>query len=143
MARLLNSALQLGTWALPSTALALLLHQHVMNICRVAYLQLRHINSIRNLLSVDAVKTQVCSLVLSRIDYCNSLLVGLPRYLIKKLQGVKMQQPDQYLVHPDLNTFHHSSRTFTGCLYIGESCTRLLHYRYIDIKHKINMSSLL
>ena len=55
----------------------LLLHQHVMNVCKVAYLELRRINSIRNLLSVDAVKTLVCSLVLSCLDYCNSLLVGL------------------------------------------------------------------
>ena len=65
------------------------LHQHVMNVCRVACLELRRINSIWNLLSVDAVKTLVCSLVLSRIDYCNSLLVGLPQYLIKRLQGVQ------------------------------------------------------
>ena len=64
-------------------------HQHVMNICRVAYLELRRINSMRNLLSVDAVKTLGCSLVLSHLDYCNSLLVGLPQYLIKKLQGVQ------------------------------------------------------
>jgi len=27
--------------------------------------------------------------VLSRIDYCNSLLIGLPQYLIKRLQGVQ------------------------------------------------------
>ena len=65
------------------------LHQHAMNVCRVAYLELRRINSIRNLLSIDAVKTLVCSLVLSRLDYCNSLLVGLPQYLIKRLQGVQ------------------------------------------------------
>ena len=45
----------------------LLLHQHVMNVCRVAYLELRRINSIRNLLSIDAVKALVCSLVLSRL----------------------------------------------------------------------------
>ena len=58
-----------------------------MNVCRVAYLE--HINSIRNLLSIVAVKTQVSSLVLSRLDYCHSLLVGLPQYLIKRLQGVQ------------------------------------------------------
>ena len=39
-----------------------------------------------------------------------------------------MQQPDQYLEHPDLNTSHHSSRTFTGCLSIEQPYTRLLHY---------------
>ena len=39
-----------------------------------------------------------------------------------------MQQPDQYLEHPDLSTFHHFFRNFTGCLLIGEPYTRLLHY---------------
>ena len=39
-----------------------------------------------------------------------------------------MQQTDQYLEHPDLSTSHHSSRTFTGYLSIGEPYTRLLHY---------------
>ena len=39
-----------------------------------------------------------------------------------------MRLPDQYLEHPDLSTSHHSSRTFTDCLSIGESCTRLLRY---------------
>ena len=39
-----------------------------------------------------------------------------------------MQQTDQYLEHPDLSTFHHFSRTFTGYLSIGEPYTRLLHY---------------
>ena len=39
-----------------------------------------------------------------------------------------MRQPDQYLELPDLSTSHHSSRTFTGYLLIGEPYTRLLHY---------------
>ena len=104
------------------------LHEHVMNVCRVAYLELRRINSIWDLLSVDAVKTLACSLVLSHLDYCNSLLVGLPQYLIKRLKESKMRQPDQYLKLPDLSTSHHSPRTFTGYLSIGEPYTRLLHY---------------
>ena len=65
------------------------LHQHVMNVCRVAYLELKHINSIQNLLSVDAIKTLVCSLVLPHLDYCNYLLVGFPQYLIKRFQRVQ------------------------------------------------------
>ena len=36
------------------------MHQHVINVCRVVYLALRRMNSIRNLLSIDAVKTLVC-----------------------------------------------------------------------------------
>ena len=89
------------------------LHQHVVNVCRVAYLELRCINSIRNLLSVDAVKTLVCSLVLSHLDYCNSLLVGLPQYLIKRLQGVQnaaarsiFSTPKSDHISPLLQTLH-------------------------------------
>ena len=39
-----------------------------------------------------------------------------------------MQQPDQYFEHQDLSPSHQYSRSFTDCLSIGESCTRLLHY---------------
>ena len=65
------------------------LHQHVLNICRSAFLELRRINSIHNFVSTDAVKTLVCSLVLSSFDYCNSLLAGLPQCFPKKKQYVQ------------------------------------------------------
>ncbi len=65
------------------------LHQHVMNICKAAYLQLSRIISILMYLSVDATKTLVCSLVLSRLDYCNSLLSGSSQYLLQKFQKVQ------------------------------------------------------
>ena len=39
------------------------LHQHAMSVCRVAYLELRRINFIRDLLSVDAVKTPLFTCV--------------------------------------------------------------------------------
>ena len=76
------------------------LHPHVMNVCRVAYIELRRINSIRNLLSIDTVKTLVCSFVLSRLDYCNSLLVGLLEYLIKSLQGFQNAEARSILKTP-------------------------------------------
>ena len=38
---------------------------------------------------MDATKTIVCSLVLSRLDYCNSILSGSPKCLIQKLQRVQ------------------------------------------------------
>ena len=63
--------------------------KQVSNICKVAYLELRRISSIRHYLSNDAAKTLICAFVLSRLDYCNSLLAGVPNYLIDRLQRIQ------------------------------------------------------
>ena len=63
--------------------------QHVSRICQICYFELRRINSIRHCLSQDALKTLISAFVLSRIDYCNSLLAGCPKQLIHKLQKVQ------------------------------------------------------
>ena len=60
--------------------------QHVSRTCQICYFELRRINSIRHYLSQDAPKTLISAFVLSRIDYCNSLLAGCPKQLIHKLQ---------------------------------------------------------
>ena len=65
------------------------LHKHIMNTCKAAYIELRRISSIRHFLSADATKTLMCSLVLSKLDYCNSLLSGSPQYLVRVLQKVQ------------------------------------------------------
>ena len=63
--------------------------QHVSNVCRICFLELRRISSIRHLLSEDTTKTLVCAFVLSRLDYCNALLSGSPSHLINRLQKVQ------------------------------------------------------
>ena len=63
--------------------------QQVSKICQSTYLELRRISSVRHVLTVNATKTLVTSLVLSRLDYCNSLLSGFPQQLIDKLQKVQ------------------------------------------------------
>ena len=62
-------------------------NQHVMNTYRSAFLELKRIGLIRKYLTADAAKTIVCSLVLSRLDYYNSILSGSPKCLIQKLQS--------------------------------------------------------
>ena len=64
-------------------------NQHVMNTCRSAFLEWRRIGLIRKYLTVDAEKTIVCSPVLSRLDYCNSILSGSPK--CSKTPEFKMQ----------------------------------------------------
>lgn len=62
--------------------------EQVRTLCQSAYGEIRRISSIRKYLSTDATKTLVTSLVLSRVDYCNSLLAGLPMTLLGKIQKV-------------------------------------------------------
>ena len=62
---------------------------HINHICRSAYIALRQISSIRKYLSLHATKTLVCSLVLSRIDYANSLLSGCSKQSLNRLQKVQ------------------------------------------------------
>ena len=59
--------------------------EHTNYICKTAFLQIRNITTIRHYLTDDTTKTLVASLVLSRIDHCNSLLAGLPQSLVGKL----------------------------------------------------------
>ena len=59
--------------------------QQVSKVCQSTYLKLHRISSFRHVLTVEATKTLVTSLVLSPLDYCNSLLSGMPKQLTKKL----------------------------------------------------------
>ena len=68
--------------------------QHVMNTCRSAFLELRRIGLIRKYLTVDATKAIVCFLVLSRFDYCNSILSGHPNVLLKTPESSKYSCTD-------------------------------------------------
>jgi hypothetical protein len=49
---------------------------------------LRQIRSILRSLPPTALQTLVVSLVLSRLDYGNAVLVGIPAYLLRRLQSV-------------------------------------------------------
>ena len=65
------------------------LKTHVLNLVRTANFELRRIGSIRSLLTTEATATLVSAFILSRLDYCNSLLSGCPRSLILRLQKVQ------------------------------------------------------
>jgi hypothetical protein len=62
---------------------------HVQNVVRAANFELRRIGSIRRFLSAKAAAILVSAFVLSRVDYCNSLLYGCHGYLLDRLQRVQ------------------------------------------------------
>jgi len=68
---------------------SLSMKQHISSICRTCYFQLRRISSIRSYLTTEATTKLVVTTILSRLDYCNSLLAGLPSSSISKLQRIQ------------------------------------------------------
>ena len=68
---------------------AMSLVQYVTNICKTACFHLRAILKIRQFLDKDSTILLLHAFVISRIDYCNSLLFGLPDYVINRLQLIQ------------------------------------------------------
>ena len=65
------------------------MHENITKTCASCYFHLRNISSIRDSLTDEATIQLVHAFVSSRIDYCNSLLYGIPEYAIKRLQRVQ------------------------------------------------------
>ena len=62
--------------------------EHGKRIVITCKIQLRRIRSIHRSLPMITVIQLVNSFVISRIDYCNSILLGLPKYELDHLQSV-------------------------------------------------------
>ena len=62
---------------------------HIKHLCRILFCQLRRLGKIRPFLSTDAANKLTVSFVLTRLDYCNSLLAGLPDNKLNKLQRIQ------------------------------------------------------
>ena len=59
------------------------------SICCASFLELRRIASIRPYLSQSATARLVAAIVISRLDYCNSVFIGPPADQIARLQRVQ------------------------------------------------------
>ena len=60
--------------------------KHISHICKSAYLEIRRVGKIRKFLTVKTATRLACSRVLTRLDYCNSLLGGVAKEQIHRLQ---------------------------------------------------------
>ena len=61
---------------------------NVGKVCNKTVFGLYKIRQIRKFLSEDSTKILIHAFVTSHIDYCNSLLFGIPKYQIDRLQKV-------------------------------------------------------
>ena len=67
----------------------LTVNAHVSNIARTCYFELRRLASIRRFMTSTVTATLVSAFVLSKIDYCKSLLFGSTHNVTSHLQRIQ------------------------------------------------------
>ena len=89
------------------------INAHVSNIARTCYFELRRLASIRRFLTSTATATFVSALVLSRIDYSNSLLFCYTHDVTSHLQRIQnyaarviLRLPKSYNISIHLKSLH-------------------------------------
>ena len=100
---------------------------HISHICRTIHFHLCNIGAIRNLLTNSATEQLIHSLVTSRLDYCNSLLNGVPGYKLKSVQ--RMQNI--------------AARIVSRCPYRDRITPVLESLHWLPVKHRILFKLLL
>ena len=92
--------------------------QSIGKSCNYHLWALRHI---RHLVSQDVAHTLACSIVMSRMDYCNSLLIGAPEYVISKLQRVQ----------------NNLARIVTGSSHRTHAAPLLSNLHWLPVRHRM------
>ena len=101
------------------------LKKHINSKIRAASYNLNKIRQIRKCLTVDSCKSVVLGLVISHIDYCNALLLGLPCSSLLPLQSIQNQAAKLILFKKKYDS--------------AKECLRSLHWLPIEqrIKFKV------
>ena len=61
-------------------------NDQISKICKSSHYHLRNIGKIRKYLDESSTETLIHAFVTSKLDYCNTLLNGLPKYQANRLQ---------------------------------------------------------
>ena len=62
---------------------------HINHVTKISFFHLRNIARLRPTLSSSAAERLIHAFITSRLDYCNSILYGLPSTILQKLQYVQ------------------------------------------------------
>ena len=103
------------------------MNKHVDCTVQAAFFKLREISYYRRFLTMHSLKVLVHAYVTSRLDYCNSVLLGLPDNLLCKLQSV-------------LNA---AARLVTGTRKFDHITPILKYLHWLPIKQRIKYKTLL
>ena len=103
------------------------LNAHVTRTCKSAWFSFHKLSKIKRFLNFDQQKMAVHALVTSRLDQNNSLLVGLPKTVVTKLQHVQ----------------NAAARMLVGAKKFDSVTIHLKNLHWLPIEHRITFKILL
>ena len=104
------------------------LRDHVANVCRSINFNLYSIGKIRKYLDRPTVEKLVNATITSRLDYCNSLMFGIPKELITQLQQMRQ---------------NHAARVMTQWRKYDHITPVLVDLHWLPVKQRIDFKILL
>ena len=104
----------------------LLLKDRISDICRGASLSITRISKLRKYLDLKTTERLIHAFVISKLDYCNSLLCGMPSHEIARFQ--RIQNTAARIVTSQRND--NISHLYLGT-YIGSQLRRGLNSRHV------------
>ena len=130
----ISVAKNLGTWFDSN----LNFREHINKTCRAVYFHLNNIRRIRKYLSNESAQTLVNAFIIGCLDYCNSLLYGLPSVHLGKLQRVSNSAAKIIC-----NISRYDQTRLCYILYIGSLFNFVLVLKYFFLLLRRFMSSCL
>ena len=110
------------------------LKQHIISKCQTVMLNIQQIKNIRHLLTQEATEIVVLGMVMSHLDYCNSVLVGHPDVDISKIQCIQNIAARMFVLN-DVALRDSNSRSILANLHWLPICRRI-EYKILTPGHK-------
>ena len=102
------------------------MEKHISSKCSAAIINIKSIASIRRFINLDTAKLLATSLVLTHLDYSNSILCGLPAKSIMRLQRIQ-NWAAKVVLHRDK---------------FSSSTDALIHLHWLPVKERIDFKVL-
>ena len=99
----------------------LTMQRHVNKVASACFFHIRRLKQIRRLLGPEATATVISAFVLSRLDYCNAVLAGLPKVTIAPLQRAQ----------------NAAARLILGLASHDHVTTALRHLHWLPVQYRI------
>ena len=100
------------------------LKDHIPNRSEKAIYNLRLISNICKYINIDTTKMLLCTLVLSQLDYVNSILSRAPKLLLNHTKQSKILQPEWPTKSQEERIFTHAYKNCIGCPSNIEPCSK-------------------